>query len=438
MYMKYINEYLDALVGLMNEMSPYLLLGFIFAGILHIFFPSEKISRFLGRNNTASVMNASLLGIPLPLCSCGVIPTGVSFHKSGASKGSSISFLISSPQTGVDSILITYSLLGLPFALIRPVVALITGIFGGSLVNVFDKKVQHIKQARVATKTSDYSHLSWYRKIYELFRYTFGEFLQDIAKWLVIGLLLAALITVLVPDDFFNQYIENDFLGMLILLAASIPLYVCATASVPIAAALMMKGLSAGAALVFLMAGPATNIATMTVLGKVFGRKTLLTYLFAIISGALIFGLLINELLPASWFIIPEPGMHGGHDSHLLPYWLMVSSSIILGIFLIKGLIREFFPSLFTAKKGIQTDKSANQNLSNMTYQLFRVEGMTCSHCKANIEKSISNLEGVQNAEADLASSEVKVEGDSVDSEIIRETVEGIGYKYGGEIVSNK
>jgi uncharacterized membrane protein YraQ (UPF0718 family) len=290
-----IVHYLEALWELTLEMSPYLLLGFLIAGVLYVYFPQEKVIKYLGRNNWKSILNAALIGIPLPLCSCGVIPTGISFFKNGASRGSSVAFLISTPQTGVDSILATYSLLGLPLAIIRPVIALLTGLFGGMVTNSIDRRDQfNSKQS----KTGKQQMTSGREKISAMMSYAFVEFLQDISKWLIIGLLLAALMAVLIPDGFFTNYLSNEYLSMAIVLLASIPLYVCATGSVPIAAVLLMKGLSPGAAIVFLMAGPATNAATMTVIGNVMGRKTLISYMASIIGGAVFFGILVNEFLP--------------------------------------------------------------------------------------------------------------------------------------------
>ena len=136
---QYIVQYLNAFADMTMEMAPYLLLGFLFAGILYVWFPRKKVYKYLGKPNSASVINAALIGIPLPLCSCGVIPTGISFYNSGASKGSSVSFLVSTPQTGADSIMVTYSLLGLPMAIIKPVIALFTGFFGGFMTNKLDR-----------------------------------------------------------------------------------------------------------------------------------------------------------------------------------------------------------------------------------------------------------------------------------------------------------
>lgn len=291
--MNVITDYIQDFFKILNEMSPYLLLGFLFAGLLHVFFPKRRINGLLGEKNSRSVINAALLGVPLPLCSCGVIPTGVSFYKNGASKGSSISFLISTPQTGIDSIMVTYSLLGLPFAIIRPVIALITGFFGGFLTNLTDKETAEDKISNsLKANNEQQKDTTSNNPVIKLFRYAFVDFLQDISKWLVIGLLIAAVISVIVPDDFFAKHLGNGYWDMLIILLVSIPIYVCATASVPIAAILILKGISPGAALVFLMAGPATNAATITIINKVFGKKTLFVYLFSIITGALLFGIL--------------------------------------------------------------------------------------------------------------------------------------------------
>jgi hypothetical protein len=337
--MEYINTFWNELVSLTLEMAPYLMLGFLFAGILYAWFPAGKMTRYLGKNNSASALNAALLGIPLPLCSCGVIPTGISFYKNGASKGSAVSFLISTPQTGVDSIMITWSLLGLPMAIIRPIIALFSGVFGGILTNRLenrDPKNGEMKAPTGGGKTKKVGILG-------MLGYAFGEFLEDIVKWLVIGLLIAALIAVVIPEDFFLRYLSNDYLSMLIILVASIPLYVCATGSVPIAAVLMMKGLSPGAAIVFLMAGPATNAATISVIGNSMGRKTLIRYMVSIIGGALLFGTLVNELLPREWFTNPIQHIHGGEHQHeILPHWLQVGSAILLTLAILNSLYRKY------------------------------------------------------------------------------------------------
>ncbi|WP_372753722.1 SO_0444 family Cu/Zn efflux transporter [Labilibaculum sp.] len=436
--MEYINQFFIDFIEILNEMSPYLMLGFLFAGILKVAFPQRFIDKYLGQKNGKSVLYASLLGIPLPLCSCGVIPTGISFYKSGASKGSSVSFLISTPQTGVDSILVTYSLLGLPFAIIRPFIALITGYFGGLLANKFDtnesSNPEIVTDSCCSTTNEsncgcggDCESKNPKKKsaIYTMFKYAFVDFLQDISKWLIIGLLLAAFISVLIPDDFFSSYIGNDFLGMLVILVASIPLYICATSSVPVAAILMMKGISPGAALVFLMAGPATNAATITVLNKVMGKKTMWSYLLSIIAGALLFGLLIDNVFPREWFAMGALHNHmGAHEGHwMLPKWLQWASSISLVLLILNG----YFQKYISAKKNSSTDEEVSNE------KVLVVNGMSCNHCKNSVEKHIGALANISLAEVNLEQKRLRLIGHEIDLNLIQKEIESLGFEFGGE-----
>lgn len=425
--MEYLNNFFTDFADILNEMSPYLILGFLFAGILHVFFPKDKINKYMGQRNASSVINASILGVPLPLCSCGVIPTGISFYKNGASKGSAISFLTSTPQTGFDSILVTYSLLGLPFAIIRPIIAFITGIFGGILTNAVDKKHgqdMHTQESNNVNKGESGN------AILKMLRYAFYDFLDDIAKWLVVGLVIAAVISVIIPDDFFTTSLSNQFLNMLIILVASIPVYVCATASVPIAAILMLKGLSPGAALVLLMAGPATNAATITVIGKTLGKKTLFVYLFSIIAGAMIFGFIIDVFLPESWFILPG-NISGDHIHHheLIPYWLKIASSIFLSFFILRSLITNFLE-----KRKIKRLNKQTIPIEHVQSRDVIIEGMTCNHCKQTVEGNLLGLEGINKVEADINTNQVKISGGKVDLKLIEDTVSKLGYDYKGEV----
>ncbi|MBS3739462.1 MAG: permease, partial [Psychroflexus sp.] len=237
--MKYVETFFQTLWELTLEMSPYLLLGFLIAGLLNGVFSKDWLQRQLGKPGWKSSIKSALFGVPLPLCSCGVIPTGVSLYKKGASKGATTSFLISTPQTGIDSILVTYALMGWAYAIVRPIIAFVTGIFGGFFVDNFDKVNDDIKEAKSCDDCAvEPSKQHWFNRI---FKYAFVTFLQDISRWLIIGLVLASIISMLVPEQFFEQGILSEpILAMLIVLVASIPLYVCATASVPIAAVLLM------------------------------------------------------------------------------------------------------------------------------------------------------------------------------------------------------
>ncbi len=418
----YIYAYLEQFVFLTMEMAPWLLIGFLFAGLLHVYMPEGSVRRLMGGKNLKSVIYASLLGIPLPLCSCGVIPTGISFYKEGASKGSTVSFLISTPQTGVDSILATYSLLGLPFAVLRPIVAFFSGIIGGAITNLgFRNEPEHESHAETIVKTDSGKG----SKLRSMMHYAFYEFMMDIAKWLIIGLAIAALIALLLPDAFFTTYLHNDLLSMLIVLAASVPIYVCATGSIPIAAVLMMKGLSPGAALVFLMAGPATNTATMAVIGKAINRKTLVIYMATIILSAMVFGYFTNLFLPREWFT-QMIGIHGEHEHELLPGWLQVGSAILLALLIVSGYIRRYFEN---------RKKQSTIDMTQHTKQLkISVGGMTCNHCKMNVEKSILKLEGIDDVVADPDTTEVIIQGSEVDIDRIKTAVEDIGYDFKGQV----
>jgi len=429
--MNIIVDFKNDFFSILNEMSPYLLLGFLFAGILHVFFPQKYISRYLGKKNNKSVVNATLFGIPLPLCSCGVIPTGISLFKNGASKGSTVSFLISTPQTGIDSVMVTYSLLGLPFAIIRPVVAFITGVFGGMLINKTEAgsssiEPEIINNNKLNNNTSKNTILS-------VLKYAFIDLLQDISKWLIIGLLIATAISVIVPDDFFTSNLGNDYMQMFVVLLASIPLYVCATASVPIAAVLMFKGVSAGAILVFLMAGPATNAATISVITKVLGKKTLFYYLFSIITGALIFGFIVNWFFPNDFLFKKTLDLYGEHEHHFLPLWAKTASGVTLLLLIAYGYIQK----LISRKKQLLKLQNTNHpNQFKMPYIKIKIEGMTCNRCKTTVESHLSSLSGINEVNVDLTASTASLKGESIDLDKVKSCINSLGYIYKKEVKS--
>jgi uncharacterized protein len=434
----FIERYFAELWFLLLEMAPWLLMGLIFAGLLKVYFPQKHIDRYLGKANFKSSLNAALLGIPMPLCSCGVIPTGISFFKNGASRGATNSFLISTPQTGVDSIFATYSMLGWPFAVLRPIVAFFTGVLGGVFTNIFVKekpfpaspfsnlKIDTASLGKTGENCDDDSCNCHESKVsdkrHSLVRaadYAFVELLQDIAKWLIIGFLAAALISVVLPNDFFSSFKGLGLLEILVVLAASVPIYICATGSIPIAAVLLMKGVSPGAALVFLMAGPATNVATMTVLGKTMGRKSLTIYLASIIGGAIIFGMLTNMFIPADWILSKVMHIHGNGEGHeMLPQWLQLASAVLLLVSIPGG----YLLSKYEKK----------QRMNKIEGISVIVTGMTCSHCEATVKKNLEGLSGITNVVVDNGSNTVKITGANINLEKIKETVNGLGYRYEG------
>lgn len=433
----YLQRYIDELWFLLLEMAPWLLLGLIFAGLLKVYFPQKHIDKYLGKSNFKSALNGSLLGIPMPLCSCGVIPTGISFYKNGASKGATNSFLISTPQTGVDSIFATYSMLGWPFAVLRPVVAFLTGIIGGVLSNWFiHEKQKPVSASPFSSFRLDVDAVSGAKTCdddcvcesevddsrHSLVRaadYAFIELLQDIAKWLIVGFLAAAILAVLLPDDFFSRFQGLGLIEILVILLASIPIYICATGSIPIAAVLLLKGVSPGAALVFLMAGPATNIATITVLGKTMGRKSLTIYLATIIIGAVVFGLLTNWLIPADFILSKIMHIHGdGSEHEMLPKWLQLFSTFLL-LALIPG---GFFLQKFQKKQKMEASKGI----------VLKVVGMTCSHCEVNVKRNVEAIKGIRSVIANNQTNSVKITGNGFKIEKVKETINELGYKFIG------
>jgi uncharacterized membrane protein YraQ (UPF0718 family)/copper chaperone CopZ len=411
----YIKTFFSDFVSILSEMSPYLLLGFFFAGLLYAFMPRQKIEKYFSGKPIKSSILASIFGVPLPLCSCGVIPTGAALYKNGASKGGTVSFLISTPQTGVDSILATFSLLGLPFAIIRPIAALITGVTGGlitSRITKEDAKETHFEEPETNKK-------SILQRVKDVFRYGFVEFIQDISKWLLIGLVLAAIISVLIPNDFFNILKLSPILQMLLILVVSIPLYICATGTIPLAAVLLLKGISPGAAFVLLMAGPATNAATITMIGKVLDKRSLFAYLGTIIIGALSFGLLIDYILPTEWFMqIGNQHLAHNHGEHLT--WWQILSGIILMALIINGYIQKM---LSNKSNIIQTN-----NTNVMEIQTIKVDGMTCNHCKSNVELNLEKLAFIESAKVNLTEKTVTLEGDKIEIKTAKETIESLGY----------
>ncbi len=408
-----MDKYIMPFISLFCEMAPYLLLGFFIAGVLHAFVPRKIYAKYLADNSFKSAATAALFGIPLPLCSCGVIPTAMSMHREGASRAATVSFLIATPQTGVDSIAATAALMGWPFALLRPIAALITSLTGGAIVGATSRGKEEPQPATSNTDNEE-TQRSFGSRCLEALRYGFGDMIEHIGKWLIIGLVVAGAITVLVPDGFLATFRDNTLLSMLLVLIVAIPMYICATGSVPIAAALMLKGLSPGTALVMLMAGPAANMASIMVLGKELGRRTMIVYLATIIIGSITFGLIADYLLPAEWF--DSISMHATHHHGEGITWWSGLCGLIFAALLLRA-----FVSIYRKRK------STKSKIANSMTRKFKVEGMMCAHCQANVERGLASLEGVTSVTVDLASGLALVEG-SATEEAIRARIESLGY----------
>lgn len=408
-------QVLWAFINMLCRMAPYLLLGFLVAGILHEFVPASFFNKHLSKENFKSVLWATLLGIPLPLCSCGVIPTAISLRKDGASRGATVAFMVATPQTGIDSIIATYSMMGLPFAIVRPVIALVTALAGGMVTSWVSKDEVIVRRMPTCVVKKKFG-----RRIIDLLKYSFIELIQNIGKWLFIGLVVGALITVLIPDSFFTELRLPDIVTMLIVLLIAIPMYTCSMGSIPIAAALILKGLSPGTALVLLVAGPAANVASMLIVGKVFGKKQLLFYLGSIIVGSILGGLFI-DLLPIEWFrnpIMQNMNMDNlAHGTTGISWFEIISGIIIMILLIYVYIIMKLF------KKKTVSDES---------HIVYVIGGMTCNHCKNSVQKAIKDLKNVEEVVVDLDTKEAVVTGHP-DDKAVKKAVEELGFEFKGK-----
>jgi uncharacterized membrane protein YraQ (UPF0718 family) len=334
---------------ILNDSAPYVLLGFLVAALLKAFLPDAVVAKQLGKKGAGSVVKAAILGIPIPLCSCGVVPAAMGLRKQGASRGATSSFLVSTPETGVDSIAITWALMDPVMTIFRPVTAFVTAMIAGFMENWFGTPdTPEITDSVTECGRTDgccaadeaviQSAKPVGERIRTSFDFAFGELLADIGKWLLVGIVLAGIVAYAVPDNFFEKYLGQGFVAMLVMLIAGIPLYICATSSTPFAAAMILKGLSPGAALVFLIAGPATNAATMTVVYKFLGARSLAIYLGSIATAALAFGWLLDRFYHRIGIkMIPSIGCVDCES----PGWFSIVMSIILILLIARSIYLE-------------------------------------------------------------------------------------------------
>lgn len=320
-------------IALFVESAPYLLLGMLIAGVIHHWVPRSAVESVLGKKG--SVISAAFIGAPLPLCSCSVIPVAMGVRRSGASKASTASFLVATPETGVDSIGITYALMGPIMAIVRPVAAIFSAIITGIAIAIWGNEDAPIASEPAAKKcchghTQTPSRPTWRDKAIGVFTYGFDKLLADFMRWLIIGLFFAALIVTFVPANWMASYGSGP-LAMMLMVAISIPMYICATASTPIAVGLLMAGISPGAALVFMLTGPATNIATLMVIKNELGKRELYLYLTALIGSALVAGLLVDYLFTAfDWSLALNHGEHSEMQSLLYSLSALVLAALMI------------------------------------------------------------------------------------------------------------
>ena len=410
-------EILKSSYSLLLAMSPYLLFGFFFAGLLHQFISAEKIAKHLGKNSFGSVIKAALFGIPLPLCSCGVLPPTMALRKAGAGRGAVLSFLIATPTTGIDSIFATYSLLGPFFAVYRVIATFIAAIFSGIMANITEAKDTLTNSPSESKDSLQTIHSSFWHKLKNIFHYAFIELVGDISKWLVIGIVIGGIISYLLPDNFFQTTTISGWQAIMLMIVVGVPLYVCATGSIPIAAALLLKGINPGAAFVFLIVGPATNAVTLTVIGRYLGKKTTIIYLSTLIISSIGLGLLLDFL----WGALNINFSIAQHMQHqLLPTWLeQVSAWTLVGLLIYT--LYSFYSQKFKTAPTITTGLGMNTQ--------FSVNDMTCQHCVMTVKNAITSINGVNDVQIDLANKKVFIQHeDQVKLAEIKEQVKNAGY----------
>jgi uncharacterized membrane protein YraQ (UPF0718 family)/copper chaperone CopZ len=407
-------------------MAPYLMIGLAFVAILNIYMTKEFVKKQIGKDSIWSIFKAALFGVPLPLCSCGVIPTTVYMADSKASKGAVTSFLISTPQTGIDSIIATYGMMGPVFGIFRPISALIMGILGGLFINVTNKEKAKPEKKKLSLDVitappkmvDSKANIPFTEKAKTSLKYAFADFLDDIVVEFLIGLVIAGAITYFLPTEFLEGTgLKSGILGMIVMILIGVPMYVCATASIPIAVSLILKGFSPGVAFVFLAVGPATNAASIGILSKSLGKKLISYYLFAMIIMSIGFGYLLDfvfnylEINPQK-----QLATHAHHEhSGLIPYEIQIVLAAIFTILVVSSLYRKYGSKYFKRDKAID----------NRNYVI--VEGMTCNHCVATVTDSLTKVNGIDNVEVDLSSGKAFYSG-NIDKSVINEAIESCGY----------
>jgi HflK protein len=347
---------------ILKEASIFLLFGFALAGVLAVVVPAKTLMRFFGTGKVKSVLWGSVIGAPLPLCSCGVLPTALGLRRQGATKGATVSFLIATPETGVDSISLTYALMDPIMTIFRPVAAVTTAITAGLSVNFLggrkadqagaeapraadaccDDGHDHGRQAPAAETAAGFSRAGLQRTIRDIYRYAFRDLLDEITYWLVLGIVLSGVIAAALPADIFERYLNDPLAAMLVMLVIGIPLYTCASAATPVMATLVLKGLNPGAALVFLLAGPATSLGSISVISKYLGVRVLTLYLASIAAVSLLAGFMLDWTYQA---LAIDPRAVFGTATSFVPQPLKVAGALVLIALLVLSMRRTHVPT---------------------------------------------------------------------------------------------
>jgi len=421
-------KFLGAFLDVFLDMSLYMLIGMVLTGVLSVVMKKQTVAKHLGAKSRLPAVKAAAFGVPLPLCSCGVLPTTVYLSQNGASTSAVMAFLISTPQTGVDSIIATFGMMGLVFAVYRPIAAFISGVAGGALIQKIagDHRMKDTQEAHehdhagcegysCSVPEAAEEKLTIKEKLKKMVNYAFVEFVDDIAVHFVIGVVIAALITLIIPTGFFESInISSGILAMLVMLIIGLPMYICSTSSIPIALGLMAKGISPGAAFVFLFAGPATNAASLSVLSKSLGKKTVAIYLAVTAVSAVGFGLLLDAII--GWFNLPMPQFSVQTHVHGISV-LEIITGAIFGAVLLRSLI----------VKLVQKIKAVRGRYSEEA-KILNIEGMSCEHCAKTVRQAIEKVNGVKSVSVDVKEGKAYIEGENIDMQAVKQAVEDAGY----------
>ncbi|MDD3343597.1 MAG: SO_0444 family Cu/Zn efflux transporter [Sulfurospirillaceae bacterium] len=339
--MHYIEQFIVNFWNIVNEISFYILLGLLFAGLMKKLLPESFIKRHIGKDSYTTIFKTAMIGVPLPLCSCSVIPFASALKKAGASKSALQTFLISAPISGVDSLLVTQGALGWFFALYRMVTSFMIALVAGLFSKWFDHSVQTSAPMRFSihkpkanpTPCHTSKPLSNHNSLKQIWDYAYHSIFSDIAKPLLIGLILASLLSTIIPTKMDNIFTQNLFLSYTLMIVLAMPLYVCATSSVPLGLSLIIAGFSPGTAFVFLSAGPATSIITMSVIKKIIGTKGLIIYLGSILTSSFIFAYIMDTFFKDFISIVVMENINQEFSL------LRIASSLILLVLLYRTLI---------------------------------------------------------------------------------------------------
>lgn len=447
----FLSELAVASWWMLAEMAPYLLLGFVIAGLLSAFISPQWVERHLGGSRLGQIFKASLFGVPLPLCSCGVIPVAASLRRHGAGKGATTAFLLSTPQTGVDSIAVTYALLGPFLAAFRPLAALVTGFVGGSLVHVLDRDPAPppavpargacgdsscgdgcATEAAGSAACCDDADCAGSRaagepRLAAALRYGLVTLPRDIGRALLVGIVLSGLIAAVVEPAALEGVLGRGLLPILLAMAVGVPLYVCATASVPIAVAMIHAGLSPGAAIAFLISGPATNAATLTTLWRVLGWRSMVIFLVTVAVGAAASGLLIDGAVaagavPSSLIVTAAdaPAAHAHHHEE-------AGAGALLKHLAAAALLLVLANALRPRRGGQESAGIPAAEAEPVT--VLRVAGMHCNGCVQSLQRALGEVAGVSGVEVRLEDGLARVRGRSVSLPALEAAVRSLGFR---------